>query len=124
MRQIAQLVRALDFTKRLLVRVQFYRKFNDSVFNMVVVAQLVEYQIVALRVMGSSPIFHPKKIVTMVKVLNKNIARCSRCNCLLEYNASDIEEKECGYGVQSYAGETYIGKFITCPNCGNKFEVS
>ena len=62
MRQIAQLVRALDFTKRLLVRVQFYRKFNDSVFNMVVVAQLVEYQIVALRVMGSSPIFHPKKI--------------------------------------------------------------
>lgn len=124
MRQIAQLVRALDFTKRLLVRVQFYRKFKDSVFNMVVVAQLVEYQIVALRVMGSSPIFHPKKIVTMVKVLNKNIARCSRCNCLLEYNASDIEEKECGYGVQSYAGETYIGKFITCPNCGNKFEVS
>ena len=29
-------------------------------FNMVVVAQLVEYQIVALRVMGSNPIFHPK----------------------------------------------------------------
>lgn len=28
---------------------------------MVVVAQLVEYQIVALRVMGSNPIFHPKK---------------------------------------------------------------
>ena len=73
---------------------------------------------------GSTPTLTPKKIVTMVKVLNKNIARCSRCNCLLEYNASDIEEKECGYGVQSYAGETYIGKFITCPNCGNKFEVS
>lgn len=31
-RQIAQLVRALDFTKRLLVRLQFYRKFNDSDF--------------------------------------------------------------------------------------------
>ena len=29
---------------------------------MVVVAQLVEYQIVALRVMGSNPIFHPKMI--------------------------------------------------------------
>ena len=61
MRQIAQLVRALDFTKRLLVRVQFYRNFKDSGFNMVVVAQLVEYQIVALRVMGSNPIFHPQK---------------------------------------------------------------
>ena len=73
---------------------------------------------------GSTPTLTPKKIVTMVKVLNKNIARCSRCNCLLEYNASDIEEKECGYSVQSYAGETYIGNFITCPSCGNKFEVS
>ena len=68
MRQIAQLVRALDFTKRLLVRVQFYRKFNDSVFNMVVVAQLVEYQIVALRVMGSSPIFHPKKLLKNLEI--------------------------------------------------------
>ena len=38
---------------------------------MVVVAQLVEYQIVALRVMGSNPIFHPKMI--HVKKMLKNL---------------------------------------------------
>jgi hypothetical protein len=59
----------------------------------------------------------------MVKVLIGNIIRCSRCKCHLEYTASDIQEKECSYGVQSYAGETYMGKFIICPSCGNKIEV-
>ena len=59
----------------------------------------------------------------MVKVLGKNIVKCSRCRSYLEYTASDIEEKECSYGVQSYAGETYMGKFITCPNCMNKIEI-
>lgn len=39
-----------------------------SIFNMVVVAQLVEYQIVALRVMGSNPIFHPKSKKSSLKI--------------------------------------------------------
>ena len=59
----------------------------------------------------------------MVKKLDGNIVKCSRCRSYLEYSASDIEEKECSYGVQSYAGETYMGKFITCPSCGSKIEV-
>ena len=41
-----------------------------SFFNMVVVAQLVEYQIVALRVMGSNPIFHPKKADLNTYIVN------------------------------------------------------
>ena len=59
----------------------------------------------------------------MVKKLEGNIVKCSKCRSYLEYRTSDIEEKECSYGVQSYAGETYMGKFITCPSCGNKIEV-
>ena len=59
----------------------------------------------------------------MAKKLEGNITKCSRCGSYIEYGPSDIEEKECGYGVQSYAGETYIGKFITCPNCLKKIEV-
>ena len=59
----------------------------------------------------------------MAKVLGKNVVKCYRCSQYIEYGASDIEEKECSYGVQSYAGETYMGKFIICPNCGNNIEV-
>ena len=32
-----------------------------QISNMVIVAQLVEHQIVVLRVAGSMPVFHPKK---------------------------------------------------------------
>jgi hypothetical protein len=42
---------------------------------------------------------------------------------MLKYDDTDIEKKECSYGVQSYAGETYMGKFITCPQCGDRIEV-
>ena len=59
----------------------------------------------------------------MVKKLEGNIVKCSKCRSYLEYAASDITTKECGYGVGTYQGETYMGKFVTCPVCGEKIEV-
>lgn len=59
----------------------------------------------------------------MIKKLTGNIIKCHSCSSYLSYDASDIETKECSYGVQSYAGETYIGKFIVCPVCNNKIEI-
>lgn len=59
----------------------------------------------------------------MVKVVNGNITKCHNCCSYLEFNKEDIETKEMSYGVQTYAGETYIGKLVTCPKCGNKIEV-
>lgn len=63
-----------------------------------------------------------KFIVNMAKVLGENIVKCG-CGKHIEYGASDITTNECGYGVGTYQGETYMGKFITCPNCGRKIEV-
>ncbi len=59
----------------------------------------------------------------MAKVLGKNVVKCYGCSQYIEYGASDIVEKECSYGVGTYNGETYMGKFIICPNCGKKIEV-
>lgn len=58
-----------------------------------------------------------------MKVLGKNVIKCHNCGSYLEYDEADIETKEVCYSVQTYAGETYMGKFITCPKCGNKIEV-
>ena len=91
---------------------------------MVYVAEWLRRKFVALVYAGSSPVVHPNiKENIMAKVLGKNVVKCYKCSQYIEYGASDIEEKECSYGVQSYAGETYMGKFITCPSCGNKIEV-
>lgn len=57
-----------------------------------------------------------------MKVLNKNVVKCI-CGAILQYNESDIKTVERGYGVQSYAGETYIAKIITCPKCKREIEV-
>ncbi len=94
-------------------------------FNMVFVAERLRRKFVALVYAGSNPVEHPKTLKEniMAKVLGKNVVKCYRCSQYIEYGASDIEEKECSYGVQSYAGETYMGKFITCPSCGSKIEV-
>lgn len=59
----------------------------------------------------------------MVKILDNNITKCDKCRSYLEYDKSDIETKEMSYGVGTYYGETYMGKLITCPKCGNKIEV-
>ena len=59
----------------------------------------------------------------MAKLLGKNVTKCHRCGSYLEYDETDITTKECGYGVGTYQGETYMGKFITCPNCGKEIEV-
>ena len=59
----------------------------------------------------------------MAKVLGKNVVKCIWCNSYLEYEASDIEEKELSYSVGTYNGETYMAKLITCPNCKRKIEV-
>lgn len=59
----------------------------------------------------------------MAKVLGKNVVKCYGCSQYIEYGASDITTKECSYGIGTYNGETYMGKFITCPSCGKKIEV-
>lgn len=58
-----------------------------------------------------------------MKVLdNKNIVKCS-CGVILQYTDKDIKTVERGYSVQSYAGETYMAKIITCPKCKREIEV-
>lgn len=52
-----------------------------------------------------------------------NVVKCHRCSSYIKYEPSEIEEKERTYSVQSYAGETYVAKLITCPKCGDKIEV-
>ena len=59
----------------------------------------------------------------MIKVIKDKITKCSGCSSYLKYDQSDIETHECSYGVGTYYGETYIGKFITCPVCGKRVEV-
>ena len=59
----------------------------------------------------------------MVKILGSNTTKCHTCGSHLEFDDSDIETREMSYGVGTYNGETYMGKFITCPRCGNKIEV-
>jgi transcription elongation factor Elf1 len=58
----------------------------------------------------------------MSKIVD-NIIKCHGCGSYIQYESSDITEKEMSYGVQSYAGETYIAKIITCPKCGKKIEI-
>ena len=61
----------------------------------------------------------------MAKVIkNKNITICRGCHSYIEYDDKDITEVERSYGVQSYAGETYMAKMIVCPNCNRKIEVN
>ena len=59
----------------------------------------------------------------MAKVLGSNVVKCHRCGSYTEYGETDIETKEMSYGVGTYNGETYMGKLVTCPKCGNKIEV-
>ena len=59
----------------------------------------------------------------MAKVYEGNIVKCSCCSSYIEYDDSDIIREERGYGVMSYAGETYMAKIIICPKCGKKIEV-
>lgn len=58
----------------------------------------------------------------MAKVIN-NVVKCYGCGSYIKYNESDINTEERGYGVMSYAGETYTAKIIVCPKCGKKIEV-
>ena len=59
----------------------------------------------------------------MARVLGSNTTKCYNCGSYIEYDDSDIETKEMSYGVGTYNGETYMGKLVTCPKCGNKIEV-
>ena len=58
----------------------------------------------------------------MTKVVN-NVVKCLCCSAYVEYDESDIKTEERGYGVGTYAGETYMAKIITCPKCGRKVEI-
>lgn len=58
----------------------------------------------------------------MTKILKGNIVKC-QCGKYLQYNENDITERAMGYGVATYNGETYIAKFIICPNCKRTIEV-
>lgn len=59
----------------------------------------------------------------MIKIYEGNITKCNRCNSYIEYSDSDISIEERGYGVGTYAGETYRVKIIVCPKCGKKLEI-
>lgn len=59
----------------------------------------------------------------MAEVYTGNIVKCHHCGKNISYSSSDIYTRERGYGVGTYAGETYIAKLIRCPNCGNELEV-
>lgn len=93
--------------------------------NMGQLAERLRRKFVALVYVGLNPSLPPKyKIYSvMVRKIKGNVVKCYRCGSMLKYDDTDIEEKECSYGVQSYAGETYMGKFITCPQCGDRIEV-
>ena len=72
--------------------------------NMVVVAQLVEYQIVALRVMGSNPIFHPQK-KSFTKIWNFQIF----CISLhMKLNRGVVQLVECGIWDAVVAGSSPV----------------
>lgn len=59
----------------------------------------------------------------MTEVYKGKIEKCSHCGAFVTYSESDIVMKEKGYGVMTYAGETYMAKTITCPKCGKEIEV-
>jgi DNA-directed RNA polymerase subunit RPC12/RpoP len=59
----------------------------------------------------------------MVTVYNGNIVKCPYCGTYLEYSGSDILEEERGYGVGTYAGETYMAQYIICPHCNKKVDL-
>lgn len=59
----------------------------------------------------------------MVKKIEGNIVKCINCGSYLEYEDSDVKTEERGYGVGTYAGETYMAKLITCPKCGRLIEL-
>ena len=96
-------------------------------FNMVFVAEWLKGHVCGtclssqVRILSNT---QDKIYTVMVKKIKGNVVKCYRCGSMLKYDDADIEKKECSYGVQSYAGETYIGKFITCPQCGDRIEVS
>lgn len=52
-----------------------------------------------------------------------NVVKCGYCGAYIEYSPSDIETVERGYGVQTYAGETYTASVIRCPKCGHIIEL-
>lgn len=58
----------------------------------------------------------------MAKIIN-NVVKCYGCGSYVKYDESDIKTEERGYGVGTYAGETYMAKVIICPKCGKKIEV-
>jgi hypothetical protein len=57
----------------------------------------------------------------MVKVV-KNVIKCS-CGSYLKYSDNDITQKEYGYSVGTYYGETYTANIIHCPICHKEIEV-
>lgn len=59
----------------------------------------------------------------MVKKIEGNIVKCINCGSYLEYEDSDVKTEERGYGVGTYAGETYMAKLITCPKCSRLIEL-
>lgn len=59
----------------------------------------------------------------MASVYKGNIVKCPHCSAYIKYQDKDISTEERGYGVMTYAGETYMAKIIICPNCGKKIEL-
>ena len=59
----------------------------------------------------------------MARKLEGNVVKCPHCASILEYDESEIITRECTYTVQTYAGETYLGKFIICPQCKREIEI-
>lgn len=51
------------------------------------------------------------------------MVKCVCCGSYITYSDSDVKTEERGYGVMTYAGETYMAKLIRCPKCGQEIEV-
>ena len=59
----------------------------------------------------------------MIDIYSGNMVKCVCCGSYITYSDSDVKTEERGYGVMSYAGETYMAKLIRCPKCNNDIEV-
>lgn len=64
-----------------------------------------------------------KHVTYMIKKVNGHVVKCYRCSSEWQFDESDVQEKECSYGLVSYAGETYMKRYIVCPKCGDELEV-
>lgn len=58
-------------------------------------------------------------MIEIIKQGTKNRVECNNCGALLSYTIEDIKKEE-KYIAQR---DSYIQKYITCPQCNSKIEL-